>query len=343
MARIPDSVGRRDWELTGQVKTCRIQRLWRMDDEHDDVSLLEFRRDGLCERHWRRDRQGEEWTTIYEYDLTSRLSMVRATGPRGWAQTRIHEYDAGERLRRVITRDSDGRDRVTDTFTYQGDRRSTHTRHLDPRACDASYLGVEGTDARFAATGVTTITTMYDPQERPVVTSFIDGTGRIATQVNLRHDDAGRLVEEVSVSGDASVPGESRVPPRGEELSRRQFRYDDLGRLREIIVPFGALGRRLQLIDYNEHGDEHLVESLDEAREYENAPDDLPCSTSLSLDDLASSVLTRVDVHRSWSRFRYRYDRQDNWVERLIEGRTEPDPQWIADGVTYRTLTYFDY
>jgi YD repeat-containing protein len=325
-------VNREHWGLRGSVKSCRLQRIWCLNDDRTDTTFLEFRRDGACERWWNLDPRGLEWTHVNEYDSLNRLFVTRATGPSGWTQVRRYEYDSAGRLSRVLERNAQERERVAETYSYDTAGLKTHTRHLESGSCANVFLDVDGTDACFALRGAVAITTRYDAHGRPVTALFVNESDQIVNRVGLHYDEAGHLVDEASMSEPEteSRTGLPRLPGLDEPF-RRSFRYDEHGRRIETAYQRGPLGLHRTAVSYNEQGDESLTVSYDEDRAYD-----------IDAKGQISTVPIRESIYQAWTRFRYLYDGHGNWLEQVIEGRTDPNQEWVVANIECRTITYFD-
>jgi len=328
-----DMAKRAFWGLRGPVKSCRIGRVsypcFTGDKGgHRSTTILEFRWDGVCERRCFRDHRGLEWTNVCEFDDLGHPMTTRAVGPDGWSETRVWEYDAAARIRRVLVRGADGRERVAESYGYDATGLKTQTRHLESEECGSGFWGIEGTDASLDARGAVAITTFFDAEDRATTALFRDRSDLIVNRVDLRYDDAGNLIEEEAMS-EPLPPGLAKLAGLGNEPMRRLFRYDERGRRIEMTIPFGPLGARKLVTSYNEHGDESRAFSYEEDREYE-----------IDEGGHSSTAPVRVNVRRSWTRLSYRYDLHGNWIDQFVEGRTDADEEFFVSNRTYRTITY---
>src|SRR6185437_174614 len=128
-------------------------------EQHVRVSRAEFRIDGAAERHWQRNADGREWSTIYEYDPAGRLVATRFEDGEGVSGLRTFEYDSAGRISRVLARSRDTTERVQETYEYDESGRKTKTIHVDLPAQipNTNYVwGVENTDAGYGAPGAAT-------------------------------------------------------------------------------------------------------------------------------------------------------------------------------------------
>ena len=159
-----------------------------------DVSMVEFRPDGLLVRRWHTNPDSSEWTSSYEYDASGRLLAVRIENPAGHVSLEIHEHDDLGRLTRRIVRNAEGRERVVESYEYPSEGRQARILHVDPQGPTINGWGVEGAAGIFSAPGAATVTKIYE-RERPVEVLFHDAAGVLLSRVDLRYDQAGNLVE----------------------------------------------------------------------------------------------------------------------------------------------------
>jgi hypothetical protein len=247
------------------------------------------------------------------------------------ADLRTYKYDSLGRLAQVTAHDPDGSDWVAETYSYNADGSMTHTRYLEPGATNDSLWQVEGTDAAFPGFGAVAVTTFFDSSDRPTKTLFIDKEQRVVNTVVLYYDPSGHLVEEQAV-GDAQVSTRSApmfVANGVTTIMRRLFKYDDAGRKIEVLIPCEPLGFGRTVIRYNDYGDEVLRTLHDDDRSHD--------ASAVTAKGIVSSVLVR----ESSSRLRYHYDGNGNWVQRLVEGRIDPDAEWFVETVESRLITYY--
>ena len=326
-------VTRDNWGLRGPVQTCRLEQAWCSPPGQTDTTILEFRRDGACRRHWNRDPRGLEWIRLYRYDDLDRLVVTRATGPHGWTHARMCEYDSAGRISRVVARDAGGRERIADSYSYAAGRLEIHTRYLETETCAHTFWDVEGTDAFFPSCGAVAITTFFDARERPTTTLFLNQRGEILNRVLLRYDEAGNVIEEEAMPDPEEAgrrPEDIVIPGLAGQPQRRFFRHDHHGRRIEIIIPHRLLGECRTSTIYNEQGDESFKTSLDLDRAYE-----------VNADGCVAKIPFREVVRQCSTRIHYQYDVRGNWLERVVHGRSGADTEWVVETIVHRTLTYF--
>lgn len=347
---------RDQWNVRGVVKTCRLERTWHFFEcggdacdrkESGDSSVVEFRSDGALLRHLHKNPDGSEWNTTYTYGDDGRLLAMQSGNTAGVSFPQAYEYGAGDRLTRVIVRDREGRQRVAETYTYDGVGRKTKTLHvdLDSQRPDTHYgWGVEGTDACYSAPGAASVTTVYDEHERPRELLFRDATGELLSRVDFVYDAAGNLVEEAQSNCERVLPAEMlgqfnadqlravrSLFGAGEEPNRRTHKYDERGCRIESCARLGGLAVDRTTSSYNEYGDKIAENSEHEDREY-----------GLSESGELSAEPVRRNSSRGEHRIGYDYDERDNWVRKTTESRGGSQPDFTVTSIERRTLIYFD-
>jgi YD repeat-containing protein len=346
---------RHHWELRGPVRSVDLQRTWRYwksgsgeSDtceltENGDRSIVEFRPGGAISRRWRRNWDGSEWTTVHTYDDAGRLIGIRDESSSGQSHFQVCEYDHTGRLKRQLSRDSNGSQRVSESYSYDAEGRKTkmHFVDLSAQRPNTNYgWGVEGSKAFYSAPNTATLTTAYDHAGRPTTVLFHDAAGALVSQVVFLYDESGHLIEEsqTHVASPFSSFEEQLNPAQREALrglltgptSRRVHRYDALGRCAEThSSTFGRLGNHRETMDYNQHGDLIAHTSEDENRE-------------CGFDDQGHLADRPATQHRSEARFLYEYDAAGNWTSKVTEGRHGDNQDFTVTGTERRTLTYFD-
>lgn len=178
----------------------------------------------------------------------------------------------------------------------------------------------------------------------PVEATFRDRDGQVLTRVNMMHDERGLLVEVTQTVVELPLPEEVRAQLTPSDLEmfremlggdgvahRRVHRYDADGRRIETrSTQFGGLGQERQTFDYNERGDQIL--EVMESSEYQGSLDD----RGQLVEDPAS-----LKMSRSEARFRYDYDTGDNWVKKVIEGRSDPSGEFSVSTIETRDIQYY--
>ena len=343
------------WKLRGPVRSCRLQRTWYArrcgadaceSDERNDVTNLEFRADGSLDRRSHHNPDGSEWTAIHEYDATSRLVWTRTEATTGPIEVKHYEYDAAGRLSRVLIGES-GRDRVSESYDYDATGRKKKTIHVDVAAQrpNTTYSwGVESSDAFYSAPGAAAVTTVYNVLDQPIELTFHDAAGQPLNRVEFVYDEAGHLVEEAQTRVADIFPPEivTRMNPAqlatmralvggGSETSRILHQYDARGRRIETRSSMWSLGQNRKTMAYNDHGDQ--IEEISEHDDREYNIDD---------EGRVSESPGNPAASRSEARFKYDYDAQGNWIEKVVEGRGGTAPEYSVSSIERRTLTYYD-
>jgi YD repeat-containing protein len=343
------------WELRGPVRSVDLQRTWRYwkrgsgdSDaceltENSDRSIAEFRPDGAISRRWHHNPDGSEWTTIHLYDDAGRLISVHNESSSGQSNLGLYEYDTAGRPTRQLSRDAAGKQRTIEIYTYdaEGHKTKTHFIDLAAQSQNAHYcLGVEGSETSYVAPNAATLTTVYGQSGRPTTVLFHDAASALLSQVDLRYDESGYLLEEsqTHVVSPFSSFEEQLNSAQREALrsllsgptSRRVHRYDALGRCIETISStFGQLGNHRETMDYNQYGDIIAQTSEDETREY-------------GFDEEGQLAERPATQHRSEARFLYEYDAIGNWTSKVTETRSNETQDFSVTSTERRTLTYFD-
>jgi YD repeat-containing protein len=301
-------------------------------------------------QHHHHNPDGSEWISTYAYNANGLLQEIEARDTTSSVSKSIYLYDLSGRLQHVVTRLAGGTENTAQTFSYD-DQRKTKTQYLDStsgRPDSTVAYTVEGSDAAVSAPGATSMTTVYDDQDRPVETLFRDSKHRVLSRVTLRYDDAGRIVEETQTTeAEPTLPPDMIAQLNAAQLQsvkimlgvgegglrwKRTHRYDAEGHRVETVVRLGALGGSWTTMAYNEHGDVSEEKSGHDSKE-------------LSVDDQGHMVEPSEPATRksriSEGRFSYKYDEHGNWIERVISVRFEPDKPFTVSSVDRRSLTYY--
>jgi len=311
-------------------------------EQHVRVSRAEFRIDGAAERHWQRNADGREWSTIYEYDPAGRLVATRFEDGEGVSGLRTFEYDSAGRISRVLARSRDTTERVQETYEYDESGRKTKTIHVDLPAQipNTNYVwGVENTDAGYGAPGAATVTTTYDYHGNPTAMLFHDAAGLPLSRVEFRYDGAGNLIEEAQIRENSSLspqmlahlnPAQADAVRKLLENSRRLHRYDGHGRRIETVTIRGVLSKDRKTTSYNERGDRAEEVSESEHQEY-----------GIGDNGELSAKPDSKKTSQSEYRFHYEYDACGNWIVKTGESRFEAEGEFTVFSVERRVLAYY--
>jgi len=296
--------------------------------------------------HSYRNHDSPEGITTFEYDDAGRLVSIRNESAGALVGLTLHEYDPAGRLARVLYRPQTGSERITESYEYASTGRKKKTQYADLTAQgrSANYAwSIEGTDAAYSAPGAVAVSTYYNEREQPTEVHFLDTAGRPVSRVDLRYDEAGRLVAEAQTHSDEALPPEMlasfneaqretvRAIFGGGKFVQRTHRYGDQGRRIETRWEMGPLGSDVKKMAYNEHGD--LIEEIHEREEREFGMDD---------QGQLSAMPVKERAIRSEVRIRYEYDVHGNWVLKTVESRGGKEQNFTVASVERRTLTYFE-
>lgn len=332
--------------LRGSVKLCQLHRTWYsrgcgtdacQTEERNDMTVVEFRPDGSVERRWYKNPppNSSEWTNFYEYNDRNQLTIERVEQGEMISTTKLYEYDSAGRISQIIMPDKSGQQRVAETYTYDADGRKKKIVHIDPELSSGDcrrIFGVDGTDAAFTSPGATSITSIYDEHGRPTGHLFHNSGGELITHVDLRYDERGNLVEEVC--SQQKLPPEILAHASPEQLEvirmlfifRRHHRYDEQNRRIETSSNMAPNDFDRETLAYNDHGD--LITTISESSHTEYA---------FGEEGTLTPKPDSTRSHRSETQFRYQYDPNGNWIEKISE--TPGGPIW---SVERRTISYFE-
>src|SRR5215471_19031413 len=274
--------------LRGSVKLCELHGTRysrgcgpdaRETEERNDLTVLEFRRDGSLQRRWSKNPapHTSEWTNSYEYNGANQLLAVRTEQGGTITITRLYEYDPAGRISQMTMPDKDGRRRVAETYSYEADGRKKKIVHVDPELPSGdcgTMFGVDGTDAAYAAPGTTRITSVYDERGRATEHLFHDKSGELLIRIDFRYDERSNLVEEVCTP--QKLSNEMAADFGTEQLEavrmtftfRRYHRYDEDDRRIETLLTVAPSDHDQKNLVYNDHGDVILEISESSHAEY---------------------------------------------------------------------------
>ncbi len=302
--------GREEAGLRGLVRECITET-----GQADGVAVTErqFARDGRLLEAGHRNPDGSEWHASYRYTEDGRLLEKEYGGTDPISGDRLfqYEYDPLGRLQRVTARNAAGEERVFQSHTYEPSGEHRRTEYRDPalagpeRRSPPAELMLERTADSVA------VLTFFDAADRPVKRILYDGNDMVIRRVLIRHDEAGRIVEE----------GEAEPGDKIREDFRHLYRYDELGRRIEADLYWYAFGGQRVRTTYNEQGDVAEERTLHRAGEVDlSEPGD-----------------------REWAfRYEYTYDPHGNWLTRTITTHTPPEADGTDPRTEQRRIVYWD-
>jgi hypothetical protein len=264
------------WELCGPLRTADIHRTWRYWKrgsgesaaceltENGDQSIVEFRPDGTISRHWHRNPDGSEITETHEYDPASHLASTQFEGSTGPTHLRLYEYDSLGRLTRQLSRDAEGNDHTSESYSYDAQGLKTKT-HFAPQLPNYHYA-IDGSKAFYSAPNAATIITNYDDADRPTELLFQDASGALLSRVELHYDASGHLTEEAQTQIAPPLTAHLQEQLNPEQMAlvqsvlagpitRLLHRYDSVGnRIETLRSLFGSRSEARFRYEYDSHG-----------------------------------------------------------------------------------------
>jgi hypothetical protein len=328
--------------LRGSVKRCELHSTCYSrgsepdaceTEERGAITVIEFRPDGSLQQQWVKNPppNSSEWTSYYEYNGRNQLSAVRTEQDGTVTTSRLYEYDPAGRIARIIVSGKDGKQRVAETYSYEADGRKKKIVYIDPELPFGCGFGVDGTDAAYSGPGATHITSVYDERGRPTEHLFHNGSGELVSRVDMSYDERGNLVEEVCSA--QKLPPELLPQFSPEQLEaartlfsfRRRHRYDEQNRRIETSMGMAPNDVHKDTYTHNDHGEVILQISESVQAEYTVGEKRLV------------PIPESIRSHRWETQFRYQYDSQSNWIEKIVEAPGGP-----IQSTERRTITYFD-
>ncbi len=320
------------WGLRGPVRTCLIE--WTTfsqscgteacsTEESRNSNLIEFLPDGSVARTEHRNPDGSVWISVWEYER-GHLVAHRSGNTPDPVETSRCEYDEQGRLARVIYRNKDGSERVSETYTYDQSGKKTKTWFVD--------LPAPGQNVGYD----------LSCEESDLIAIIVqDTTGRLLRRADFTHDQAGRLTQEVHATFPLEFTPEisSHMTPAQLETIRsllggsirRVHKYDDHGRRSETRLQFGPVGSDRTTMTYNDRGDMVHQFNEHESREY-----------AMNSEGKFGEAPAKETVHRSETRIHYDYDDRGNWVNKIVESRLLPDQDFTVTNTERRTIEYYE-
>jgi len=342
-----------NWKIRGSVQTLRIefaewdlnQGDWKL---HRSSSSVIFRVDGKISKADYHNADGSVSHSNYLYDGEGRLAEIQFQINDLAPNRTLYSYDdAGRHVRTVIV-NPDGSLRDSEACYYEGSARKTKVRFLDPQMPNMAYTyGVEGSEQAYGAPGATTMTTVYDENDRPAEVLFHDARNRLLQQITIVRDDAGRLAsEEMRLHGQvpfpeldkhlkSSSPGDrarviaslAQLFGSAQTFSKTTYTYDDKGRLLERNISMLNLGGEQTTFHYDEH--DNPIETICAHNSREK-----------SIDEHGELRTIARPSHTQHFRLQYQYDARNNWTERVTWSRMEPEPDFQRSHVKRREIAY---
>lgn len=355
---------RSEAKLRGPVQNCRTELVF-YNTTSNESSLRESNRSWTGERYLLDGRLAErshgnpddsEGRTDYSYDDQGRLQKQSCWQNAQSCGSTAYYYDPQSRLATVKRKTVEGKETITETYSYDAQARKSRTRYAGQWSLYTPLgvtMGIDiGDDSGMMVMGSTSVTTVYDEQGREQETVAHDAEHQPISKFVRKYDQQSRLVEVTMLSTSqktnypkgmletlASAPEVEQEEFRkvmnqlfgeGAVLSRTSFRYDDQGRIVERTGGFGPFLSDRETKTYNEHGDESSVISYSEAQEFSLGPE----------GDLIK-VEPQKRIEPVENHFVYTYGEHGNWVEKRLLSRSGPSPVEQLQSVEKRELTYW--
>lgn len=296
--------------LRGHVRACVLELDYVHPDRHWVMTTSTvFSPQGNLLRQDHRNPGGSSWSIFCRYDGQGRiLDRSVSADPRGEvrALSYYYDYDALGRLERVVQRSAAGLERVLESYRYEATGRKILTEYLSLGLRKQGIVFGLDDSFHFSA-DASSVVTLFDEHERPVKRVIYDPNDRVDRRISFRYDAAGRLLEE----------GEDEGNGRIRQDYRQVYTYDNQGRILSKTVHHYVFGTQRTTLMYNDRGD---------------AAEERYQDTRGMLDDLDPQDWTK--------HFRYVYDGNGNWTERITE-TTLPAGETRVSLVERRSLEYF--
>ncbi len=334
--------------LRGPVKTCReetwlasaLENPTQLSPRPHNGSEVEYDREGCILRSTSQDSAGSKMSTIYSYDPSGLLLRI-LRGQAGRPDTEVtYRYDEQRRPKQIVYSE-----RPDDPVSFRYDERGRKVKYQPSRAEDyrrsLSYGGspFEIADRAPNLPGGGMSITYYDDRDRPAEVQVCDAEGNIVSRTVRIYNDNGLVVEEKQVLEDpATIVSEesrtkvlestrgsiddlraqlSRLMPDQEGHYSIRYAYDAQGRVVQTVRRFFNQEDRIDTA-YNERGDVAI---------------EITKSSQTGAGDAAESEYSEAV-------YSYKYDRNGNWIEKVVAQRHQPGGALSPSFKVVRALTY---
>jgi hypothetical protein len=242
----------------------------------------------------------------------------------------LHFYDGDARPIRQTQQESEGTDRLVESWSYAPDGGMTQVFYV-PQGQGAVdyYCAVDGVDFHCSAAGAATVATVFDSRGLVLEVRVLTVDGGLLRRLLFSWDESGRLVKDQLLLGDQPlVPG---LPAfgAGTQLAAHTYIYDDHGRRSERVQRLFGMGEEREVFRYDER--DNLTEVISDRFE--------PEATELGDGSLQYRQGT---LHRQRTRFAYQYDSHGNWIEKVTSIRRAVNPDFTPCAVERREIDYYD-
>jgi hypothetical protein len=340
---------RASWKVRGPVEWLRMESAeWDLAKQDWNASrsfsLTRFGPDGKITETEYHNPDGSISATRNVYDERGRLRESRTLSNDTLTWKSIWFYDAYGRPIRLVDVDLDGVERDSQLYSYDANGRQTRIVFV-PKGEPGTSIGIdysiESTGSFYGAAGAATVTTLVDE------VLFHDVNHRLLQRLVITRDSVGRIArEDVRPVGgkpfpDISTELEKASPERRQAIAEMfqkifgagptvstTYAYDQKGRRIARQMRMGDLGGHLITSRYDDHDNPIEETTVNTSRE-------MGVDRDGNLRTNSESSNTQV------TRFEYTYDAQENWTERVVWSRLEPNPNFERSNVERRQLTYY--
>jgi hypothetical protein len=321
------------WNVHGEVHSLRTEFAeWDLTLEQwraaQYFTIVRFRPGGAIGENEHHNPDGTISQSSYIYDTAGRMQEARFGMNDGPVSRNLYLYDERGRLARVVGVEPDGTEREAETYSYGQDGKRTKVYFVPKQFVNAFMYAIEGTVQSYGAPGAGTITTLYDDGGRPSEVLFHDADRRLLRRVVFTRDGMGRLITEEMHLGEES-PFPELLFGANSVLSTTTYVYDAKGRILQRRTRMGELGERHTTFRYDDHDNPTEETNEDVSRE-------------MQIDDAGALHTAKERSSTQNARFDYTYDAQGNWLERVVWGRLESNPNFERSNITRREITYYD-
>ena len=342
---------RSDSGLRGPVHTVRFETdTWDAAAEQWALratgSFETFRPDGNLASRESRTPDGAIHREVLLYDAAGRLLEGQVWRDANRVSTTVYAYDPAGRLERLTSVAPDGTRNDIESFTYDSAGRKARIQYTDERLVTGGSTNLF-TDAEPVGARPATITTTYDERDLPIedvshdsqhivvgrTTYERDGDGRLlreerfiapTTLFSGLHDDFARLSPEKRAQFEAIVA--AAMP--GGAFGSKTVAYDRDGRVLEERTTMGTMMEEVTTYQYDRHGNPVEVSDETSARE-------------VGADESGRAVSRNEEATAHVTRYEYKYDAHDNWIERVTTSRSHDESDFWPTTRERRTITYY--
>ncbi len=308
-----------EWDLTSES--------WKLPTR---ITVEEYRSDGKLLSSEMRFPNESACRSTNSYDESGLLIERQFQNGDAPAGRTILVYDEWGRLIRQMGRAPDGAERVAEEHVYGAEGEHTKIIHLPPMEGARNVLyGVEGVDYSLSATGITTMTTVFDSHGRVSEVLLKDVNSVVLRRVVLTRDESGRLVkDEVLLGADPSMPDIPQFAV-GAVFAANEYTYDERGRRVGVVRRMFGLSEQRETIRFDDRDNQTEITTEENCRE----------------GDLREGIVeygppTQLD--RRQARFEYKYDSRGNWVECVTSQRYGENPDFTPGSIERRKIAYYD-